>query len=268
MIVDSHVHLQPPRLAAAVREFFFRFLPEDVFAYPTDHELVLRALRAAGIGTVWNLPYAHKPGVAAGLNAASAELVATNPVPEVSVVGGCTVHVGDPSPADVLLAALDEHGLRVLKLHCSVGDYDVDDPRLDAMWSVVEARGVPTTVHAGHGVDGATAGSELDGLSRVAARFPGAPLIVAHAAHPATDATVALLELHPNVHADLTPRITDEVALDDATLEHFADRILFGSDAPNTALPVEVGIGRIRRLSGRAQDAILGGTARRLLGGV
>jgi predicted TIM-barrel fold metal-dependent hydrolase len=124
---------------------------------------------------------------------------------------------------------------------------------------------VPTVVHAGHGIDGRTDGAELAGLDRVASRFPGAPLIIAHSAHPATAAACALVERHANVHVDLTPCVTDVVALDDAFIEAFPDRVLFGSDAPNTALRVEDGIARVRRLSARTQDAVLGGNGRRLL---
>lgn len=267
VIVDSHVHLQPLRLARAVREFFGRFLPPDVFAYPSDHEATLRALHAAGVTEVWNLPYAHKPGVAKGLNKASADLAADSPVAEVQIVGGATVHPGDEHPEEIIRAALDDLGLRVVKLHCSVGDYEADDSRFDAMWALLAQRRVPAIVHAGHGIDGGTDAHELAPLDRVASNHPDVPLIIAHSAHPSTAQTLALIDKHPNVHADLTPRITDPVALTDDELERHHDRILFGTDAPNSALRAEVGIARVDRLSRRAQAAILGGNAHRLLGG-
>ena len=210
-IVDCHVHLLPGRLGEAVRAFFEAHL-EGELAYPNDHGFVLDSLSAAGVVQAWHLPYAHKPAVAAGLNRASAELVARWSGHAVSLVGGAAVHPGDRSPADIVGAALDEHGLRVVKLHCSVGQFEVDDPRLDGMWEMVERRAVPVVVHAGHDASGETAGHELDPLHRVAARFPGAPIVIAHAGHPDTSAAVELVDRHENVYVDLTPRVVDRVA--------------------------------------------------------
>jgi uncharacterized protein len=227
--------------------------------------MTLRALHAAGVTDIWNLPYAHKPGVAAGLNAASAELVATNPVPEVRIIGGATVHPEDDQPERIVEAASDDLGLKVVKLHCSVGDYEADDPGFNRMWALLERRRTPTIVHVGHGIDGRTDAQELEPLDRVAHKHPGVMLIVAHSAHPATKETLELIDRHPNVHADLTPCVTDPVGLTDDELEERHDRILFGSDAPNTAIRVEDGIERVRRLSAETRTAILGGNARRLL---
>ena len=152
-VVDCHVHLLPGRLGEKVREFFDAHISGSL-AYPNDHGAVLDALAAAGVTQAWHLPYAHKPGVAAGLNVASAELVSTWRSHPVSLVGGIAVHPGDESPARLVGSAVDAHGLRVVKLHCSVGDFEVDDPRLEQMWRLVASRSVPVVVHAGHDVSG------------------------------------------------------------------------------------------------------------------
>ena len=67
-----------------------------------------------------------------------------------------------------------------LKLHCSVGHYEADDPRLDGVWALAARRGVPVVVHAGHATDGRTSGHEVAPIDRVAARHPGVALIIAH----------------------------------------------------------------------------------------
>ncbi|MFG2004498.1 amidohydrolase family protein [Spirillospora sp. NPDC048911] len=263
MIVDAHVHLLPGRLGAKVRDFFLRHLPLEL-AYPNDHATVLAAHAEAGIGEVWNLPYAHKPGVAEGLNEASAALAQASPHPGVRIVGGATAHPGDDDPERVVGTALDVLGLRVLKLHCSVGGFSADDARLDALWRLVERRCLPTVVHVGHDVTGRTHATELASLARIARRHPGAPLIIAHTAHPSTAAALALVAAHPNVHADLTPVIDDPVALPDAELEARPDRFLFGSDAPNVAIRAETGLARLRTLSPGTRTAIEHGNAQRL----
>ena len=47
MIVDSHTHLLPDRLAAAIRRFFADRGLDD-FSYPTDHRTVLDRHHADG----------------------------------------------------------------------------------------------------------------------------------------------------------------------------------------------------------------------------
>lgn len=267
MISDSHVHLLPPQLGRAVRRFFREHIPGPL-AYPDDHQVVLAALAAVGVTEVWNLPYAHKPGVAASLNAASAHTATAGTTRSLRVVGAATVHPGDEDPAGLVNAAVVRLGLRVLKLHCSVGRFDADDPRLDPVWRVVVARSIPTVIHVGHHVSGETYAEELDALARVAQRFPDAPLIVAHCGHPATGRAVELLARHASVHADLTPRVHDQVAVADEILEAHPERFLFGSDAPNTAVTVERSLARLSSVSDATRTAILSGNAARLLAAV
>ena len=61
-------------------------------------------------------------------------------------------------------------------------------------------------------------------------RFPEAVVVLAHCAHPATAAGLALLDAHPSLYADLTPVGRSTLAVSDADLEAHADRLLFGSD--------------------------------------
>jgi predicted TIM-barrel fold metal-dependent hydrolase len=263
-VVDCHVHLLPGRLGEKVREFFAAHISGSL-AYPNDHGAVLDALAAAGVSLAWHLPYAHKPGVAAGLNVASAELASTWRSHPVSLVGGIAVHPGDESPSQLVGSALDGQGLRVVKLHCSVGDFEVDDPRLEQMWELVASRSVPVVVHAGHDVSGETRASELAGIDRIAARFPAAPIVIAHAGLPDTSAAVALVERHDNVYVDLTPRVVDQVDVSDDVLERLHERVLFGSDLPNTQVTLEANLSRLSTLSATARTAIAAANAHRLV---
>ena len=56
---------------------------------------------------------------------------------------------------------MEDLGLRVLKLHCSVGDFAADDRRLDPVWEYVSAVALPVVLHAGHAPDGHTEAAEL-----------------------------------------------------------------------------------------------------------
>lgn len=267
MIVDAHVHLLPGRIGEKVRDFMESVIGA-LLVYPNDHGVVRERLAAAGVDELWSLPYAHKPGIAAGLNASMAE-IAAQPGPVV-VRNGCTAHPGDAAPADDVRRAVEDLGSRMLKLHCSVGDYGPDDPRLDPVWTYVSAVRLPVVVHAGHSVTGHTESGEVAPIGTVAERFPEARIVIAHCGCHAIEAALDLVEAHPNVYADLTPVVTDAVAIPSGRLSAVAHKLLFGSDAPNVGITVEYGIARVRAmpLPDDQIAAILGGTAARLVAGV
>jgi predicted TIM-barrel fold metal-dependent hydrolase len=266
-IVDSHTHLLPGRLAEKVRAFLDAHLAGAI-VYPLDHGLVRDRLAADGVDEVWSLPYAHKPGVADGLNVSMAQTARRSG--SVSVVGGATVHPGDPDPAAVLRRGVEDLGLRVLKLHCSVGDYRPDDPRLIPTWEYAGEIRLPVVVHAGHAVSGRTEVDDLAAVGTVAARHPDATIVIAHCGHRAVDAALDLVERHANVYADLTPVMAEPVVVPPGRLEAVAPKLLFGSDAPNTGIEVGTGMAAVRALplSDDVKAAILGGTASALVAAV
>jgi uncharacterized protein len=270
-VVDAHVHLLPPRLQAAIRGFFAdRGFPSDGFAYPADPGEVCDRLAAEGITEAWSLPYARRPGSAAELNQAMARFAAAQSgAGPVRVIGGCTVHPADERPAGVVRTAVEDLGLRVLKLHCSVGDFPADDRRLDPVWEYVSAVALPVVLHAGHAPDGHTEAAELAPVAEVARRHPEARIIIAHCGHAASDAALRLVAAHRWVHADLTPVLHEPVRPDPARLAALAGKVLFGSDAPNTGLAVSSLLAGLAEADGgipaEAWAAITGGTARRLL---
>lgn len=266
--VDSHVHLLPPRLTARVREVFAAHLP-GVLAYPADPHVALDDLAAVGIGQAWVLPYAHAPNMADWLVPATAEYLAELRAErrDLELVLAGTLHPDDHDPVGLLDRAVDEYGACALKLHCAVGSFAADDPRLEPVWQRCADRQLPVVVHVGKHDSGVAVPADLSELDRVATRHPEVPLIVAHAGHPAVSATLELLRRHPGVHADLTPVVTRTPTLGDEDLCRFADRLLFGSDTPNTGHRVGqlVAFLTSRGLPDEVTAAILGGTARRLL---
>lgn len=266
-LVDAHTHLLlPPPVMRRIRELFDGFAPGPL-AYPDEPAAALEALRTEGVDTVWSLPYAHRGGTARRFNEHSAAAAVAARGSGVEIVAGATVHPADPSPADVVEEAVDSLGLRVLKLHSSVGGYRVDDPRLRDALTVCGERRVPVVVHLGHAVDGTTTADELAPLDVAAGAHPEVTFVAAHVGHPATGATLDLLGRHDNVWADLTPVVDDLVALRAPELTQFAGRLLFGSDAPNTRHRVADLLRWIgsHELPPQALHAILGGNARRLL---
>jgi predicted TIM-barrel fold metal-dependent hydrolase len=244
--------------------------PRRTMAYGIEPGEVLAAMGADGVDRVWSFSYAHKPGIAVGLNEAAADLAAATRAGPVPVMGGGTVHPADDDPAAIVEDAVDRLGLGVLKLHCSVGAFDVDDPRLDPVFAVAAERRLPIVVHLGHAVDGRTEGGELAALDRVATAHPGARVILAHTGHEAVRDALAVIDAHPCLHADLTPVATSPVDIAAADITARPDRFLFGSDAPNTPFRVGESLARVRAfgLPPDVEAAVLGGNAERLAAAV
>lgn len=265
-IVDSHIHLLPGRLAAKVRAYFERNLGGEL-AYPLDHGLVREQLAAEGVTHAWSLPYAHKAGIADGLNEASALTMAASVGGPLRVVGGATVHPDDPRPDLVIRRAVDELGLRVAKLHCSVGDYECTDPRLDGFWAFVAEHRIPVVVHAGHATTGFTEAHELVAVGLAATRFPEARIIIAHCGQHAVTEALALVAQHANVYADLTPVVREPVAITPEQAAPLARKLLFGSDAPNVVRTVSAGLADLDAwpITPGARQAIKADNALRLL---
>lgn len=258
--IDAHVHAFPDRLATAVRE---RLNMNGALSGSPLLPAVAESVGAAGFDGAWVLPYAHRPGVAETVNEWSAADVSTFP----GLVAGATFHPGDDDLRRLVRRALVELGLRVVKLHCSVGGFAPTDPRLDPLWRTAAETGTPIVVHAGQVSPGDTEASEIDALIPVLATHPRTLIVLAHAGHPATPRAIELMERFENLYADLTPVWDRPVAIDAATIRRFPGRFLFGSDAPNNPLPVGVQVRKIEELGvGNGElEMLLGGAAARLV---
>lgn len=245
VVIDTHSHLLPDRLAAKIRAFFDEHLAGDL-AYPAVNAAVIESHASRGVTEMWNLPYAHVGDMSDQLNADIAKLSAAISTDQVKVHPGCTAHPEDGDPAAIVRKAVTEYGAVVCKLHCSVGRYDVDDPRLDPLYDALADLGVPVVIHLGHGVSGMTATEEIAPLVRAAQRHSETTLIAAHCGHSAADAVVEAMLVHPNIWADTAPVVQQPIPLEGALLAGVADRILFGSDAPNVGVHLDDQLSHLR----------------------
>jgi predicted TIM-barrel fold metal-dependent hydrolase len=208
--------------------------------------------------------------VAEGLNSASAETVVQFAQSPVRVIGGLTIHPADEDPVAIVRHAVDVLGLRVLKLHCSVGNFAVDDVRLQPVFAFASERHLPAVVHLGHNVNGRTDAEELPAIGEVADQFPGMPLILAHCGHHAAPEAIALMDSHPSLYADLTPVVTEHPTITAEHITRHPDRILFGSDCPNTTLSVTACIAWLTNMNVPRDvlEKVLGANALRLTAAV
>jgi predicted TIM-barrel fold metal-dependent hydrolase len=258
--IDAHVHAFPDRIALAVRNRLGATGRLEGGGLLPD---VAALVRESGFARAWVLPYAHRSGVAESVNEWSAREVACFPW----LVPGATFHPDDEDLTRLVERALIGLRLRVVKLHCAVGRFSPADPRLEPLWTTASDANVPVVVHAGQEAPGDTAAAEIDELATLLSAHPGLLVVLAHAGHPATARTLALMARFDNLYADLTPVWDSPVALGVQELRRFPGRFLFGSDAPNNPVsPAKQG----HRLRGVGLDdeelaLLMGGTAERLM---
>jgi hypothetical protein len=258
--IDSHVHAFPDRLALAVRE---RLNERGTLRGSPLLPDIANRLRKQGFAGAWILPYAHRAGVAESINEWSAEHVTRYP----SLVAGATFHPGDDDFARLVERGLRELGLRVVKLHCSVGQFSAADGRLAPLWETASEVGVPVVVHAGRISPGETAAEEVEQLRTVLRGYPRLRMVLAHTGFPASDRALALMGEHEKLYGDLTPVWDRPHSITAAQIARFPGRLLFGSDAPNNPVEPRDQARRFEEmgLPSRDLELLLGGVARGLI---
>ncbi|WP_019549354.1 amidohydrolase family protein [Streptomyces sulphureus] len=241
-LVDVHTHFMPERVLHKVWEYFDGQGPltgglEWPITYRETEAQRTARLGAFGVRAFTSMLYPHKPGMARWLNGWAADFARRTP--------GClhtaTLHP-EPDVGAYVREAV-EAGARVFKSHVQVGAYDPADARLEQAWGVLTEARIPVVMHCGSGpAPGRYTGPEP--VSRLLARHPKLPLVVAHMGMPEYEEFLHLAERYDQVRLDTTMAFTDFTegfmpfprrAL--PRLAALGDRILLGSDFPNTPYP-------------------------------
>jgi predicted TIM-barrel fold metal-dependent hydrolase len=240
-LFDVHVHFLPPDIQRRVWAHFDSAGPKIGMEWPIRYRGTIEErvvlLRDLGVRRFSALPYAHRPGVATYLNDWARGFAAD--VPE--SLWSATFF---PEPdAAAYVEGLVTAGVEVFKIHVQVGEFDLDDPLLDAVWDRLEGSGTPVVVHAGSGpVPNRFTGPAP--VERVLTRWPRLTLVVAHAGAPEYAEFLGLAERFGRVHLDTTMAFTDFfealAPYPRALLPRLAalgERVLLGSDFPTIPYP-------------------------------
>jgi len=253
-LADIHTHFMPPRMLRRVWDYFDGAGPLLGRSWPirykwSDAERVAH-LRSMGVRMFSALAYAHRPDMAADLNAWTLEFARSTP--------GClpsATFYPEPGVARYAGQAL-EGGARIFKVHLQVGGFSPGDPLLEPVWGLLAEAGVPVVVHAGH----APVGTEHTGpgpFGSVLARHPGLAAIVAHMGAPDYEAFLRLAADYERVALDTTMIFTsffDDLAPFPAAALPLvrelglSGKILLGSDFPNIPHPYARQVGGLARL--------------------
>lgn len=270
-IVDIHVHALPARLQQAVWRFFDALDdPPWPIRYRVDAREQLAVLRGVGVVAHTALAYAHRPGMLDWLNDYTLDLADAHP----QVIPTFTIFPED-GVAEQTAAAIDRGGA-VVKVHLQVGRFDATDPRLDEAWGLIARARLPVVLHASavYGVDGGHEHCGADGVRALLDRHPDLTLIIAHLGTPQHDEFIPLAEEHEGLFLDVAMTMVTE-RFDEVVSPAMLDRIralkpriLFGSDYPSIPHDYAHQLRALHRLEPTRAElhAVLGGTARRLLG--
>jgi uncharacterized protein len=222
-------------------------------AYREDEAKRLARLRVMGVRAFPSLVYPHKAGMAEWLNTWATGFARDNRAAgHTDVVQTATLYPED-CVVDYVGRALDD-GARVVKVHLQVGGFDPRDPLLDPVWAHLADAEVPVVVHCGGGpVPGPFTGPGP--IGEVLARHPRLTAVVAHLGMPEYAQFLDLARRYPRVHLDTTMAFTDFTeqrspfppALLPA-LEELQDRIVLGTDFPNTPYPYAHQLAALARL--------------------
>ncbi|WP_425455274.1 amidohydrolase family protein [Allorhizocola rhizosphaerae] len=232
-LIDVHVHFYPERMLRKVWSYF-----DSVFWTITyrgsDAERVAQ-LADLGVRAYPALSYAHRPGMAAELNAWALEFARNNP----ACIPSATFYPESDNLVYVEKAL--SAGVRIFKVHVQVGAFDPRDELLDPVWGMLADSGTPVITHAGSGpLPGRHTGPGP--LEAVLQRHPRLTAVIAHMGTPEYAEFLELADRFERVHLDTTMAFTDFVEgfapypqekMAMVRELGLAGKILLGSDFPN-----------------------------------
>ncbi|GAA5191577.1 amidohydrolase family protein [Rugosimonospora acidiphila] len=242
-LADVHVHFMPPRMLRRVWAHFAEGGPllgrPWPVRYPWPDERRVAHLDALGVRHFSALAYAHRPAMAADLNAWTLDFAEKTP--------GClpsATFYPEPGVADYVAHAL-ERGARIFKVHLQVGGFDPNDPLLDPVWGLLADAGAAVLAHAGSGpvANGYTGPGPF---GATLSRYPGLTAIIAHLGAPEYAGFLDLADRYPRVYLDTTMAFTDffeglapvpPLVLPRIRELGDSGRLLLGSDFPNIPYP-------------------------------
>ncbi|RJP14295.1 MAG: hypothetical protein C4520_21495 [Candidatus Abyssobacteria bacterium SURF_5] len=244
-IIDFHVHLFPDRLFDAI----WRTFREDYnwqVRYPLYTPQIIDFLKNRGVEKIVYSNYAHRTGIAEGLNRWNIELLEREP----NLFCFAAAHPDDP--AGETLQVLEHPRVIGFKLQLLVQRFYPDDERLFPLYERVIETGKRILMHVGTG----PVGNEFVGIKhfrRLMRRYPQLKVNVPHMGEFEVDAFFDMLDEYPGLYLDTAfaffPNELNTYVFTAEKLLRHQDRIVYGSDFPNlifdweTEIEILMGLG-------------------------
>jgi uncharacterized protein len=233
-VIDAHVHFFPDPLWDAVRSWFERHAWP--VRYRLDNDGIVDFLAARGVEHIVGLHYAHRPGIAAGMNRAMAAWSAEQP--RVTALG--TVFPGESQSAEILAEAF-ALGLAGVKLHLHVQGVDILDEGMHQVYRTCCEHDRPLVAHAGREPKSEAYPVDVyeicaaEKVEAVLKQYPDLRLCVPHLGADEYDAYLRMLQRFDHLWVDTTMVIAGFFPgpIGWALLHERPDRVMYGTDFPN-----------------------------------
>ena len=260
MIIDSHAHVYPAKIAAKASESIGGFY-DIKMKYDGSVDALLRAGGEAGVEKFLIHSVATTPLQVESINNFIVRTVTEHPG---RFIGFATLHPDFPEPEKELerAASLGLHGI---KLHPDFQQFPIDDRRMWPAYAWCEAHGFPILFHTG---DRRYEYSNPHLVLNLLEAFPDIKLICAHFGGYSEWDEAAKCLPGTNVCVDTSSSffaLTDERIMELIGL-YGEGRIFFGTDYPMWEPKAELERFLSLPLSPEARDGILSGNLLRFLG--
>ncbi len=264
-IADFHVHLFPDKMFDSIWDFFLKNYGWDVI-YRLYYRECIEYLRARGVETIVYSNYAHRQGIAAGLNEWNLKVLDEIP----GLYCFAAYHPDDSDGIDMARRVLDHPRVLGFKLQLLVQRFYPHDKRMFPLYEMVIDRGKRILFHVGTGPEP----NEFVGLSefkKLLNVFPALPANVAHMGAFEYQGFIDLLETHPGLCFDtafaFSPELNAASHVGPEVFERHRDRIVYGSDFPFLTFPRDREIDALLRLglSQEFYDTVFRNNGRRLI---
>jgi predicted TIM-barrel fold metal-dependent hydrolase len=239
-IIDFHVHLFPDKLFDAIWDSFIKQYNWNIIHRYYYAECIER-LRRSGVGIIVYSNYAHRAGIAEGLNRWNEKILEEYD----GLYCFAAYHPDDENAIAMAERLAENPKILGFKLQLLVQNFYPFDEGLFPLYELVIRKNKRILFHTGTG----PVGNKYVGLehfTRAIEKFPELPANVAHLGANEYSGFFGLLDRYPELYLDtafcfLPPPYTG-FNLGAEYLEKYKSRILYGSDYPNLILPKEAEI--------------------------
>jgi len=236
-IIDFHVHLFPDKMCDAIWDTFIKNYNWNIIHKYYYQECITR-LRQAGVSTIVHSNYAHRAGIAEGLNLWNKKILQEYD----NLYCFASYHPDDDHALEMAGRILENPKILGFKLHFLVQNFYPFDERLFPLYEMVIRNKKHLLFHIGTG----PVGNQYVGLehfTKVLEKFPELPATVAHLGAHEYAGFIGLLDRNPGLYLDtafcfFSPPY-DGYNLGPDYLEKYKSRLLYGSDYPNLIAPRE-----------------------------
>jgi|SRR5208283_1034561 len=236
-IIDFHVHLFPDKLFDAIWDSFAKIYNWNII-HRYYYEGCIARLRQAGVGTIVYSNYAHRAGIAEGLNRWNIKILEEYE----DLYCFAAYHPDDDNALEMAQRLLENPKIIGFKLQLLVQNIYPSDERLFPLYEMVIKKNKHILFHTGTGpVANKFVG--LEPFLKVVKKYPELPATVAHMGAHEYTGFIGLLDRYPRLYLDtafcfMSPPYAG-YNLGPDYLEKYKSRILYGSDYPNLIMPRE-----------------------------